>query len=66
MAVKVQSLSLLLEMNSLEEEQSLPVELISNLERPIPILDPSSPTGDTVIIEIMTEIEHAPDDWIFL
>jgi hypothetical protein len=65
-AVKVQSLSLLLEMNSLEEEQSLPVELISNLERPIPILDPSSPTGDTVIIEIMTEIEHAPDDWIFL
>ena len=62
--MKVQSLSLLLEMNSLEEDQSLPVELISNLARPIPIFDPASPTGDKVIIELMTEIEPTTYDRI--
>lgn len=41
-AVKVQSLSLLLEMNKLEDDQSLPEELLSNLTVPVPIFDPST------------------------
>jgi hypothetical protein len=47
-AVKVQSLSLLLEMNSLQDDQSLPSELIANISRQIPILDASDSNGNKV------------------
>lgn len=42
-AVKVQSLSLLLEMNNLDDEQRLPVDLVANLTIPIPVFDLSNP-----------------------
>ena len=46
--MKVQSLSLLLEMNSLQDDQSLPSELIANISRQIPILDASDSNGEKV------------------
>lgn len=62
-AVKVQSLSLLLEMNSLQDDQSLPSELIANISRQIPILDASDSNGNKVI-NYCLKIEFTRNDWI--